>query len=331
MDRLTEELAHISDKNFDTLYIGGGTPSLIPNRTLENFLKKLFKSINYNGIEFTFEINPDSADKDKLKILYDFGLTRASIGAQSFDEEILKYLGRIHNVNDIYTVFRHIRNINSNISINMDIIFDIPGKKTKINKTVDELLGMAPEHISTYSFSYDTKHFRNKSTKEQSPKEYIFINNKLTQNGYQQYEISNYAKTGHDSKHNKIYWNMNEYIGLGTSAHSMIYNCNGERIRYSNNASIEEYLKGNYQKETETVKGEELLKEDLIFGLRQTEGVDACLLAKKYGKNYKKCIDHLRPLFEDNLLNYNGERICTSQKGLLIMDSLQQYIWELQF
>ncbi|HCW92473.1 MAG TPA: hypothetical protein DHM44_02205 [Flexistipes sinusarabici] len=329
IDSLINEASKITNKNFDTIYIGGGTPSIIDPIMLDKLLCELFKSISYKNTEFTFEVNPESFTIDQLRILHKYGVNRISLGAQSFDNYVLEYLGRIHKKDDIITTCEMIRNFSDQIAINLDIIFDIPGiSRQNTKNSLQYLKKLQPKHISAYSFSPDTDYFKNIEVKD-SEEEYLLVKDTLSQNGYTQYEISNYCRQGYHSRHNLLYWNMDEYVGLGAAAHSMLYDENGCRIRYSNPADLNTYLLRTFRKEINHTSEEEMFKEDIIFGLRKSDGINLDLIAKKYDKNFSDFINEIPLLIDENLLTVNGDYLCLSQKGSLLLDSVQQYIWEL--
>ncbi len=329
IDSLLKEAAEIKNKTFDTIYIGGGTPSIVDPAILDKFFNELFNIIIYNNIEFTFEVNPESFISDQLRILDKYGVSRISIGAQSFDNYVLKYLGRIHGKEDILETYEMIRNFNDHIAINLDMIFDIPDiSKQNTKNSLEFLLKLQPEHISAYSFSHDTDYFKNIETKD-SEEEYMLVKDTLSQHGYNHYEISNYCRQGYHSRHNLIYWDMDEYVGLGAAAHSMLYDKNGLRIRFANPSDVKSYISGTFSKEISYISQEEMFKEDIIFGLRKTIGINLDLITKKYDKDFSNFIDETASLIDENVLTINGDYLCLSQKGLLLLDSVQQYIWEL--
>ncbi|MEC9491593.1 radical SAM family heme chaperone HemW [Flexistipes sp.] len=329
IDSLIKEASEIQTKNFDTLYIGGGTPSIIDPTMLGKLFSELFKIVKYKNTEFTFEVNPESFTFEQLQVLREYGLNRISLGAQSFDDYILQYLGRIHKKDDILKSYEMIKSFSDHIAINLDIIFDIPGiSRQNTENSLHYLKKLQPEHISAYSFSTDTDYFKNIESKD-SEEEYMLVKDTLSRNGYTQYEISNYSRQRYHSRHNLLYWDMNEYVGLGAAAHSMLYNENGCRIRYSNPADLNTYLSGTFSKEVNHISEEEMFKEDIIFGLRKSEGINLDFIAKKYDKNFSVFINEIQLLIDENLLTVNGDNICLSQKGSLLLDSVQQYIWEL--
>ena len=329
IDSLIKEASEIKNKDFDTIYIGGGTPSIIDPITLDKLFSELFKIVSYKNTEFTFEVNPESFTIDQLRILHKYGVNRISLGAQSFDNDTLKYLGRIHKKEDILKSYEMVRNFSDHIAINLDIIFDIPGiSKQNTENSLHYLKKLQPEHFSAYSFSPDTDYFKNAEIKD-SAEEYLLVKETLSKNGYAQYEISNYCRQEYYSRHNLLYWNMDEYVGLGAAAHSMLYDEKGCRVRYSNPADLNKYLSGTFSKEINHISKEEMFKEDIIFGLRKSNGINLDFIAKKYDKNFSDFINEISLLIDENILTVNGDNICLSQKGLLLLDSVQQYIWEL--
>jgi len=223
-----------------TIYIGGGTPSVLSEKQIVFLFKTILAHLTKcasEKIEITFEINPESITEQKLKILKDYGVNRLSIGLQSFNDMILKFLGRVHTVKDFLSCYESARKIGFK-NINIDLIFGIPGQTVKTwQRTLKCALQLKPEHISTYSLTIEkgTRFFETGLRKDDDADAdmYEFAIHYLKKNGYHHYEISNFSrasKPGFECKHNINYWKNGEYLGFGLGAVSYI---KGKRIKNS--------------------------------------------------------------------------------------------------
>ena len=266
----------------DTIYIGGGTPSCL---NLEQ-LTKLFNIIKiFNKsdiIEFTFECNIENITEEKLKLLYKNGVNRLSIGIQTFNENYLNFLNRNHTKEDIIKKINLAKEIGFK-NINIDLIYGIPNQTLEeLNNDLDEFLKLDINHISTYSLIIEpnTKIFIEeiKNIDDNLDYEmYKLICDKLKDNRYNHYEISNFSKDGYESKHNLTYWNNNEYYGFGLGASGYIDN-----IRYDNTRSSNKYFNGEYVKEYHKLDINETIENEFILGLRKISGINKEIFKNKY-------------------------------------------------
>ncbi|MEA3423001.1 MAG: radical SAM family heme chaperone HemW [Bacillota bacterium] len=280
IDALLSEILLYKDEMDDikTIYIGGGTPSLLSCEMVE----KIVDNLNLHEVEeFTIEVNPESVTTDKLLCYKKSGINRISMGVQTTNESQLKTLGRLHSFNDVKEKYQIIRDAGFD-NINLDLIYALPGQKTEdLLNDIKEFSILNPKHISTYSLMYEegTVLDRMKESGEIKPvsdetdREYFhIIESELKKNGYHRYEISNFSKEGYESKHNLLYWSADEYIGLGLSAHGYL---GGER--YANESVMEEYLKKIKKGErpvsdVEKIGFDEEKFEYIMLNLRKTEG-----------------------------------------------------------
>ncbi|RMG78762.1 MAG: radical SAM family heme chaperone HemW, partial [Bacteroidetes bacterium] len=234
-----------SDFNFpvETIYFGGGTPSFMKTDEIENILNTIFKNYHTSSdIEITIEINPDDACEEKLKTYKRMGINRLSVGVQSFENDILKWMKRRHSVEDVYKCLNQMQQTGfDNFSI--DLIYGVPGlSDTKWIKTIEKALKFSPSHISAYMLTVEPKTelnflVKNRKTLVVSDKQYALqmqiLSEKLKAEGYEHYEVSNFSKPGFSARHNSAYWLGKPYLGTGPSAHS--YYHNKRRINISNN------------------------------------------------------------------------------------------------
>ncbi len=280
IDALANEILLYQDemKDIKTIYIGGGTPSLLSCEMVE----KITANLNLREVEeFTIEVNPESVTMDKLLCYKKLGINRISMGVQTTDERQLKTLGRLHSFDDVKEKYRMIRDAGFD-NINLDLIYALPNQKTEdLLKDINEFSILNPEHISTYSLMYEEDTILNRMKEsgkilpvsDEVDREYFhIIESELKNNGYHRYEISNFSKKGYESKHNLMYWSADEYIGLGLSAHGYL---NGER--YANESVMGKYLEKIKEGERpvsdiEKIDLDEEKFEYIMLNLRKTEG-----------------------------------------------------------
>ena len=325
----------------ETIYIGGGTPSIIDAKYIENIMTKLQeKGLTEIAKEITIEVNPGTVTEEKLAIYKKIGINRLSIGLQSTDNTILKQIGRIHSYEDFLNTYELARKIGFK-NINVDLMIGLPNQKIEdVKKSLEKIIGLnlgAPEHISVYSLIVEENTLIEKlidTGKLKLPDEelernmYWYVKNFLELNGYKHYEISNFAKKGYESKHNLDCWNQKEYIGFGAGAHSFI----GD-VRFGNIANIEEYIKNCENSEFEKnkvideVEGDTFSKEQefMLIGLRKIDGVSIKDFKNKFGENpifvFK---NELNKLVEEKLVIIDFDSIKLTNKGL----DLANLVWE---
>ena len=292
IDYLLKEIENYGSviyNDLETLYLGGGTPSLIEPAELSKILTKFsFKK----DAEITIEVNPATADLEKLRTYRELGINRLSIGSQSFINGDLKTLGRKHSAEDIYECFENSRKAGFE-NINLDLIIGIPGQSAaSVIYNVNELTALGPEHVSAYILTFYektpfTKKLENGTlTKLEDDTEMEFFeltSEILEKHGLNRYEISNFSKSGKQSRHNMNTWNFGNYLGLGASAHSFM---NGRR--WENPGSVENWYysvvnRFSGHKESPETDPDLLKKEFVMLGLRKTEGMSI----ESYNKYFK--------------------------------------------
>lgn len=318
----------------ETMYFGGGTPSLLSPQELEEILSHLSKYFDFSSIsEFTIEANPETVIKNKFIEFRRMGINRVSVGAQSFNENTLKLLGRVHNAAKIYKSFEILRDAGFS-NINVDLMFSLPNETlSELMYSLKEAVGLAPEHISFYSLVLErgTPLFQASKkmdlpNEEESREQYLNGIQFLAENCYSQYEISNFAKTGFECKHNLSYWESRPYLGFGVSAGSFL-----ARRRWKNVSNLESYFSHLNKKELpisfkEFLKGKMQKGEFLIMALRLTEGFDVSLYYNRFGvlpdEAFKDEINFLR---SKRFLSADKTRIKLTQKGLLVANRVLEY------
>jgi len=281
LDKLEEEIkSRYRGEEIKTIYIGGGTPSSLDILELDKLFSILSifkKSDNY---EYTIECNIESIDIDKINIFKSYGINRISFGVESFDKEIQKILGRSHDekmiFNNIYMTKKYFDNIN------IDLIYGVNNDINVVKSDIDKFLELDIPHISCYSLILEenTKLYIDKHEyieEDIDRKMYEYISNTLENNGYKHYEISNYAKDGYESIHNKNYWMNGYYYGFGLGAVSFIDN-----YRISNTLNMSKYLLGKYVNNSEYEDKNIRMENDLILGFRMIDGINIKLFNEKY-------------------------------------------------
>lgn len=258
----------------DTVFIGGGTPSVLKPSDIEKILSALYIE---QGAEITIEANPESMDREKARAYLDMGINRLSMGFQSLDDGILDMLGRIHDSKMCYRAYDDARNAGFE-NINVDMMFALPHQTMEIlNRTMDGIIDMEPDHISAYSLQLEegTKLYRMveqgliKETEEAEDREmYHHIIERLSHYGYEQYEVSNLAKKGYRCRHNLKYWSMEEYAGCGLGASSFY---DGKRI--VNTSDFEKYINGDRIEDIYHNTIKDNAGEYVFTGMRKTEGI----------------------------------------------------------
>lgn len=251
IEMLLEEMriktAEAPCEKLSTVFVGGGTPTALNERQLEKLLAAIRTILPYDGDgEFTFEANPGETSEEKLRLLHDYGVNRLSFGVQSFNDRLLEKIGRTHRREDVYRTISHARKIGfSNIS--MDLMFALPGQTLEdFRETLDEALSMGLPHYSSYSLIIEPKTiFYNllRKGKLRLPSQdaeadmYSMLMDEMEKHGLKQYEISNFATPGYESRHNLVYWNNEEYFGFGAGAHGY-----EKGVRLSNYGALKKYI-----------------------------------------------------------------------------------------
>lgn len=320
-----------------TIYIGGGTPSVIESGHISQIMDCVKENYTLSdNVETTIEVNPGTVSKEKLLTYKNSGINRLSIGLQETHDNLLKELGRIHTYDDFLNTYNLAREVGFD-NINVDLMLALPKQSMNdLKESLNRIIKINPEHISVYSLIieegtpfYD-KYMSNKiilPEEEEERKMYWLAKRKLEEAGYIHYEISNFAKKGYESRHNLSCWNQEEYVGCGVSAHSYTNN-----VRYSIIDSIEEYI-SNFESSNEAdniifhekQNKESKMKEFMMLGLRKIDGVQIQNFKSKFRENpiftYRK---ELEKLVNEDLLEIDGDCIKLTSKGL----DLANLVWE---
>lgn len=313
----------------DTIFVGGGTPTVLKNDEMEYFLKSIrtyFPDWSDN-IEFTMEANPGTTDADKLAIMKAGGVNRVSFGVQAFQNDLLTGIGRIHNTDDVYRSLENARKVGlDNLSI--DLMFGLPNQTLDmLSYSVDRALELDLPHYSIYSLKVEENTlFHTMFQKNQLPlpdeevelKMYLLLMEKMKQAGYEQYEISNFAKPGYGSRHNMTYWRNEDYYGLGAGAHGYVA---GER--HMNIKGVNPYNEAAQQGlprlDHAEIDREEAMEDFMMVGLRMLEGVSKERFTRQFDGAELDDIFRgpIQKLMQKELLEVTAEGYRLSEKGLL--------------
>ena len=314
----------------ETAFWGGGTPGLLPADDLRRLGHAMTKAASKPG-EWTVELAPSSVRADKLAALKEIGVTRISMGVQSFDDATLDALGRRHSPKQIMEAWELIEAAGF-ASRNLDLIFAIPGQDEK--RWTDDLaraMELNPDHLSTYclTFEEDTAMFvklsqgKVKIDRELEAFLYRRTWETLEAGGYSQYETSNFARPGHACRHNLITWEMGSWIGYGPSASSQ-----WGHVRWTNPANLDQWIKGieagqPVREQAKALSVRDLLCDALVFGLRLNEGVDLFALAERFETPVPQGVrDLFADLVEENLMELAGTRFRLNGEGRLRADAV---------
>ncbi len=295
------------NEKITSIYFGGGTPSILSAKQLGDIYATISQEYSIaDDAEITIEVNPKSADRDKLHFLRGMGFNRLSIGMQSTHQAELEMLGRIHTYDDFLECFINARDAGIR-NINVDIMTAIPGQSEQmLESTLKKVIDLDPEHISAYSLSIErgTPFYEQFGDiegpvvgEETERKLYWLTVDMLKTKGYRHYEISNFAKPGYESRHNTGYWRRNKYLGMGLGASSYLPGAGGpERSR--NTTSLETYLQNPMTREESSVlTRQEMIEEAMYLGLRLMDGVDTDAFEQEFGVSvrsiYADVIDDL--------------------------------------
>lgn len=329
LDALEQEAGRYDGRAVSTVYLGGGTPSLLDAvglRRLTGILRSRFRIPP--DAEFTIEVNPETVNTEKVRLLKDLGINRVSLGVQSLQDRYLKFLGRGH---DSETAARAVETIRAagfgNVSL--DLMYSFPQQtESELKNDVEDLLRLSPDHVSLYTLTIEeNSRFYARQMKldadEVLADHYLLIADLLAHAGFQQYEISNFAKPGFESRHNLNYWEGGEYIGLGMGAHSHL---NDER--FWNAAALPAYLQ-KVRESRNAIEGSERLSpgvrlmERVLFGLRMNRGIDVKKLEDACGCALEP---GTRALIEEyvaaGFLHMDGTVLTATLKGRLVLDEL---------
>ena len=320
------------NEKIETIYFGGGTPSLLDQKQLDKLLNKVFQSFKITETpEITIEANPEDLTVEKCNSLRKSGFNRISVGIQTFDDDVLKFLNRNHNSAMAEYAIRTVQQAGFD-NLNIDLIYGIPGQSIgQWNKNLDKIIDLRPKHISAYALTIEAKTaFGNWLQKgkidpvndDEAASQFEVMVEKLLNAGYVQYEVSNFALPGFESKHNSAYWQQVPYLGVGPGAHS--FNRHSRHFNISNNAEyIRRVKNGNALFESEVLSEKERLNEYLFTGLRTQYGIDLALIKEQF--QYDVLAHHgelIERLIRNKQATLLKDVLTLTSAGFLIADSI---------
>ena len=325
---IVREVENYSGCAVSSVYVGGGTPSCLEPDSIRELLHALSQKFSIaSGSEVTFEANPENVDGGMAQVLKDCGVNRISLGVQSLHDHRLQSLGRSHGRDDALKAFRLLRD-HGFANVSVDLMYGFPDQdEDELRRDLEQVLSLESEHLSIYSLTVEERSlfFSRKVGVDNDAQAvaYGIILRETQKAGYRQYEISNFAKPGFESKHNLNYWRGGEYIGLGMSAHSHL-----DGRRFWNADTLSSYLKmiaenGSAQVGEEQLGRVEKLAEIFLFGLRMNEGVDLAALERtmcvELSQDRKEALESF---IEMGLLEETDSRIRTTDRGRLVLDEI---------
>ena len=318
--------AKATDRTVDTVYFGGGTPTLLPTDCFEKLMSTLHNCFDIaTEAEITVECNPASIGKEGLKSLRELGINRISIGLQSANDNELKALGRLHNYNDFVSVYNDAREAGFD-NISVDLMYGIPEQTAEsFENTLRKVCALSPEHISTYGLKIEEgtafSSMREKLTLPDEDEEfnmYVLCDSILSENQYQRYEISNFSRHGKESRHNLKYWRLDDYIGFGVAAHSCF---DGER--FGNSRNLTAFLNGeDITEERATVSVEERISEYIMLGLRLNCGISLQDYRNLTGRDLKEDFPMIDRYIKDGFMEEHDQSISFTTKGFFVSNAI---------
>lgn len=313
----------------ETVYFGGGTPSLLSVAQIDEVLKLL--NIE-EGAEVTLEVNPETVNAEYFQQLCARKVNRLSVGAQSFDDRILKKIGRRHKSADVFRVVEEARAAGFN-NISLDFIYGLPDQSLEsFIADLKTAVKLGVEHISLYGLKIEEGCFfarqqpENIADEELQAQMYLAAIETLTQNGFEHYEISNFSHDGKFSRHNVNYWKNQEYYGFGLAAHGYV-----DGVRFSNKTNFEDYCSAWREKDfSQKLSAQEILEEEIFLGLRLVDGINVLEINKKFNIDFEKKYKDIlsKYLLTGHILNQNGAYMFSKSGVLLSNYILAEFLEE---
>ena len=334
LEHLLQEFHSYDIQKLRTLYIGGGTPTALSASQLEVLLEGLTKNLDLSMLEeLTIEANPGDLDADKIAVLQNSAVNRVSLGVQTFDDKMLKKIGRSHTEKDIYENIDRLKLAGfDNISI--DLIYALPGQTMdQVKDNVAKAIALDIPHMSLYSLILENHTVfmnRMRRGKLPLPKEEVeaemfeYIIAELEKAGFEHYEISNFSKLGFESRHNLMYWDNAEYYGIGAGASGYV-----DGVRYKNHGPIRHYLKavdeGSARINEEHLSQREQMEEEMFLGLRKKSGVSMARFEEKFERSFQELYGEIvKDLIQQGLMQLDGDRVRMTKRGLFLGDTVAE-------
>lgn len=334
VNRLVDEIESYRDSKYtdeavETIYFGGGTPSLLEPRQVGQILDAITNVFDVDAREVTFEMNPDDVSADFLASLKALGITRASMGVQSFQPSLLNFMNRAHTSDEALRCLELLSQ-SAFDAFTVDLIYGNPNQTIEqLEDDLDRLLKFDPPHVSAYSLTIESNTRLGKQVElgriappedDKVADHFDLINRRFSEHGIERYEVSNYSRPGREAIHNSNYWQHKNYLGLGPAAHSFWWD--DEAVRWQNERSLRKYLQTEDRSEKETLSLNQLAEERLMMGLRTREGVGIKELTRIYDYELsERQLEYLEKSKAEGKAEING-RIKLTDKGIKIADAI---------
>lgn len=339
IDMLIREMSFLKEEvsahPLSTLYIGGGTPTSLSAKQLEKLMIGIHEQLPLaSGVEFTVEANPGDLTADKISVLKNYGVNRLSMGVQSFDDRLLKKIGRKHTASDVFDTMRLLEKSGLN-NVSIDLIYALPGQSLEsFQDSLDKALSLDLPHYSLYSLILENQTvFYNLARQgrlhlpdeDEEGDMFDLAASFMEAHGRKQYEVSNFAIPGKESQHNLVYWNNEEYYGLGAGASGYL-----DGVRYRNFGPIQQYMQP-LKEQKRPIRDEEILteqarmEEELFLGLRKREGVSYALFYEKFKQSLDEVFGNvIEELVAEKLLVKDTQHIALTRRGLALGNNVFQ-------
>lgn len=318
-----------TDESVETIYFGGGTPSLLEPKQVAKILQTIEQIFEVNAREITFEMNPDDVNKEFLAGVKSLGVNRASMGVQSFQPELLEFMNRAHSSDEALRCLELLSQSRFQ-SYTVDLIYGNPGETTEqLNDDLDQLLQFDPPHVSAYSLTVEHKTRLGKMVDlgriappedDRVAEQFDLINERFREHGIERYEVSNYARPGREAIHNSRYWEHQNYLGFGPGAHSFWWD--QQAIRWENERNLRKYLRNENECEEEVLSDQQLAEERIMMGLRTADGVGIEELSQKYNYELTNPQQEYLQRATDEGKARMGNRIALTDVGVKLADAI---------
>lgn len=318
-----------TDESVETIYFGGGTPSLLEPKQVAKILQTIEQIFEVNAREITFEMNPDDVNKEFLAGVKSLGVNRASMGVQSFQPELLEFMNRAHSSDEALRCLELLSQSRFQ-SYTVDLIYGNPGETTEqLNDDLDQLLQFDPPHVSAYSLTVEPKTRLGKMVDlgriappedDRVAEQFDLINERFREHGIERYEVSNYARPGREAIHNSRYWEHQNYLGFGPGAHSFWWD--QQAIRWENERNLRKYLRNENECEEEVLSDQQLAEERIMMGLRTADGVGIEELSQKYNYELTNPQQEYLQRATDEGKARMGNRIALTDVGVKLADAI---------
>lgn len=318
---LASEIDHISQRKVESIYIGGGTPSALSVEQLQKLLEML--AVFEVEKEYTIELNPETFSFEKAQLIKQYGINRVSIGVQTFNEPLLKQMGRQHDNEDVNNTMKCLDEVDIH-NRSIDLMFGFQGQTlAMVLQDLQQAVHMDITHISVYDLElypntlFGIQHYQ-KCDEELTELMYQTIVDFLNEHSYLQYETSNFALTKYQSHHNKLYWQYEDFLGVGLSASSKV-----GHVRYDNTKNFVQYLKGNYRAQETVLSDQDVRFEAIMMNLRMNEGIDVNRFNRRFDCDLLQYYKHpIQKNMERNLLTLQDGYLKTTAKGIFVLNDI---------